>query len=111
MYRRLLLLEMLQVDSQQRNRGVYSRNSAEFSRRYESVIRFMRFLLSVDFQFGCPSFFNQSHLSGRPGGCHDLLLIAIGGMVADPILVAVIMLTQHTDIYYADVRNIFALHM
>jgi hypothetical protein len=58
-------------------------------RRYESVNRFMRFLRSVDIRFGCPSFFNQSHLPGRPGGCHDLLLIAIGGMVADPILVAV----------------------
>jgi hypothetical protein len=28
-------------------------------RRYESVIRFMRFLLSVDRRFGCPSFFNH----------------------------------------------------
>jgi hypothetical protein len=51
------------------------------------------------------------HLSGRPGGCHDLLLIAIGDMVAAPILVVVIMLTQHTDIYYAYVKNIFAPHI
>ncbi len=62
----------------------------------------MRFLHSVNCRFGNSLSLNHSHLSGRPGGCHDPLLIAIGGMVALPIQEAVFIVTVTTDIYYGD---------
>ena len=79
--------------------------------RYETVSWFMGILRSVSCHLGNSLYFNHSHLSGRPGGCHDLLVIAIGGMVADPILEAVVIVAASTDIYYGDARNIFALHI
>lgn len=75
--------------------------------RYENVSWFMGILRSVSCHLGNSLYFNHSHLSGRPGGCHDLLLIAIGDMVAAPILVAMFMLTVRTDIYYGDSRIYF----
>lgn len=65
----------------------------------------MGILRSVSCHLGNSLYFNHSHLSGRPGGCHDLLLIAIGDMVAAPILEAVVIVTATTDIYYGGAQN------
>ena len=74
--------------------------------RYETVSWFMGILRSVSCHLGNSLYFNHSHLSGRPGGCHDLLVIAIGGMVADPILEAVFKDTATTEIYYGGAQSI-----